>query len=137
MSVRKPYFNPLPNTLAQGRVISSEFAYLLGRYGSETDDLLNCAKGDENQPIGSLPNLWSEIRWTARTGGGEHLDDLLLRRVRLGMLLPDGASAEMERIRAIAQPELDWDDAKWKREEKRYRDIYEKFYSPSPKGFAD
>jgi glycerol-3-phosphate dehydrogenase len=137
LSVRKRYFNPLPDMLAQGRVLSSEFTYLLGRYGSETDDLLNSAKEGENQPIGNLPNLWSEIRWAARTGGVEHLDDLLLRRVRLGMLLPDGASAEMERVRAIAQSELGWDDAKWQREEKRYREIYTQSYSPSPKGFTE
>jgi glycerol-3-phosphate dehydrogenase len=137
LNLRKRYFNPLPKTLSQGRVLSSEFTYLLGRYGSETDDLLNCAKEGENQPIGDLPNLWSEIRWTSRTGGVEHLDDLLLRRVRLGMLLPDGASDLMNRIRAIAQPELGWDDAKWQREEKRYREIYKQSYSPSPTGFAD
>ena len=137
LNERKRYFNALPDTQAQGRVLSSEFTYLIGRYGSETESLLSCAKADENQPIGNLPNLWSEIRWMARTGGVEHLDDLLLRRVRLGMLLPDGASAEMEHIRGIAQPELGWDDAKWNREEKRYREIYEQSYSPSPKGFAE
>ena len=137
LSERKRYFNPLPAFQAGGRVLASEFNYLLGRYGSETDELLNAAGDDENQPIGNLPNLWSEIRWAARSGGVEHLDDLLLRRVRIGMLLPDGASSEMDRVRSIAQPELGWSDAQWKQEEKRYREIYEKFYSPAPKGFAE
>lgn len=138
LSERKRYFNPLPKNLqSQNRVTSTEFTYLLGRYGSETEALLESAQSDENQPIGSLPNLWSEIRWSARTGGVEHLDDLLLRRVRLGMLLADGASAEMSRIRSIAQPELGWDDPKWIREEKRYREIYQRSYSPAPKGTGD
>ena len=46
--------------------------------------------------------------------GVVHLDDLLLRRVRLGLLLPHGGLADMDAIRAIAQPELGWDDARWR-----------------------
>ncbi len=134
LAQRKRYFDTLPDTKADGRVLSSEFFHLIGRYGSETDALLEAAQPGENEPIGNLPNLWSELRWTARTGGVEHLDDLLLRRVRLGMLLPDGASAELSRVRAIAQPELGWDDQKWEIEENRYRSIYENFYSAAPKG---
>ncbi len=137
LTVRKRYFNPLPSLQTQNRITSAESVYLIGRYGSETEGLLDAAQADENQPICSLPNLWSEIRWTARTGGVEHLDDLLLRRVRVGMLLPDGASAEMSRIRSIAQPELGWSDLKWVKEEKRYREIYKKSYSPTPKGSDD
>jgi glycerol-3-phosphate dehydrogenase len=134
LSQRKRYFNPLPDIKADGRVLSTEFFHLIGRYGSETDALLDAAQPGENEPIGELPNLWSEIRWAARAGGVEHLDDLLLRRVRLGMLLPDGASAEIPRVRAIAQAELGWNDLKWESEVKRYRSIYENFYSAAPKG---
>lgn len=134
---RKPYFDPLPKIEAGGRILSSEFAYLIGRYCAETEDLLNTARDGENQPIQNLPNLWSEIRWAARTGAVEHLDDLLLRRVRVGMLLPDGASAEMDRIRSIAQQELGWNDNKWLAEEKRYREIYQNSYSPAPIGFTE
>ena len=43
----------------------------------------------------------------------------------------------MNRIRSIAQPELGWNDAKWIKEEKRYCDIYEKSYSPAPKGTGE
>ena len=89
----------------------------------------------ENQPIDSLPNLWSELRWAARSGAVCHLDDLLLRRVRLGMQLPNGGSEIFSRIKAICQPELGWDDVKWQQEEARYQQIYAKAYSPSPKGF--
>ena len=134
---RKRYFDPLPKVESQGRVLMNELNYLLGRYGSETESLLQAAQDDENQPIAHLPNLWSEIRWAARSGAVEHLDDLLLRRVRIGMLLPDGASAEMGRIRIIAQPELGWSDQRWNQEEKRYRDIYQNSYSPTPKGFQN
>jgi len=134
LSRKKRYFSPLP-TLTPPRDITSEtWQYLLGRYGNETIQLLECAQENENQHINSLPNLWSELRWTARTGAVEHLDDLLLRRVRIGLQLPDGASAEIPRVRAIVQSELGWDDAHWQAELARYVNIYQKTYSPSPAG---
>ena len=40
-----------------------------------------------------------------------HLDDLLLRRVRLGLQLPEGGAALLPELRAICQEELGWDDA--------------------------
>ena len=133
---RKRYFDPQPALQPRAGVSSPTLAYLSGRYGAETGDLLDSALEGENQPLSYLPNLWSEIRWAARCGAVEHLDDLLLRRVRIGMLLPDGAAAEMERVRAIVQTEMGWDDAKWKQEENRFREIYTRSYSQAPKGFA-
>ncbi len=132
---RKPYFSPLPTVKPPQGMAPETYLYLLGRYGQETNALLDCAASGENEPIHSLPNLWSELRWAARTGAVEHLDDLLLRRVRIGMLLPDGARGDMERIRAIVQPELGWDDTRWQEELTRYENIYTKAYSPSPAGF--
>jgi glycerol-3-phosphate dehydrogenase len=129
------YFDKLTDLKAGGKVTTSELSYLLGRYGGETGALLACAQEEENQPIGSLPNLWSELRWGARTGAVEHLDDLLLRRVRIGMQVRDGGMGLMEKIREIAQPELGWSDAKWKTEQDRYCAIYTAAYSPAPTGF--
>ena len=84
--------------------------------------------------IAPLPNLWAELRWAARAEGVVHLDDLLLRRVRLGMLLPNGAFDHMPRIRSIVQPELGWDDARWMAEESSYRSTWQRSYSPAPLG---
>jgi glycerol-3-phosphate dehydrogenase len=63
---------------------------LFGRYGADTPNLLQSAQPDELQAIDSTPSLWAELRWAARDEGVVHLDDLLLRRVRLGLLLPHG-----------------------------------------------
>jgi len=129
------YFDKLPDLKAGGQVLTSELSYLLGRYGDETSQVLACANEGENQPISPLPNLWSEIRWAARTGAVEHLDDLLLRRVRLGMQLTNGGADIMEKVREIAQAELGWSDAKWETELARYYAIYAAAYSPAPLGF--
>jgi glycerol-3-phosphate dehydrogenase len=93
---------------------------LLGRYGVEACDLIEAARPDELSPIHDSPALWAELRWAARAEGVVHLDDLLLRRVRLGLLLPQGALPCMERIKAIAQPELGWGDEKWAKETAAY-----------------
>lgn len=99
---------------------------LVGRYGSESPKIFSVAKPGELEYIASTPYLWSELRWAARSEGVVHLDDLLLRRVRLGLLLPEGARHQMDRIRKIAQPELGWDDRRWKQEEEQYLQLWEK-----------
>lgn len=58
------------------------------------------------------------------------LADLLLRRVRLGLLLPNAGLDQLGAIRKIAQPELGWDDAKWEREVVAYKETWKKAYAP-------
>jgi glycerol-3-phosphate dehydrogenase len=93
---------------------------LLGRYGADASSILEAAAPGELATIDGSPHLWAELRWAARAEGVVHLDDLLMRRVRLGLLLPYGGLPHMDSIRTIAQPELGWDDARWEQEEKRY-----------------
>lgn len=106
--------------------------YLSGRYGLEIEPLTQSAQPEECSRIESLPNVWAELRWSARAEAVVHLDDLLLRRVRLGLLLPNGAEAQMARIRSIVQPELGWSDQQWEAEYSRYRSIWQQAYSPYP-----
>jgi glycerol-3-phosphate dehydrogenase len=106
---------------------------LLGRYGVDADALVQAARPGEMQPIPGVEALWAELRWAARAEAVVHLDDLLLRRVRLGLLLPHGGQALLPRIRAICQPELDWDDATWQAEESAYLALWQRHYSlPEP-----
>jgi len=58
-----------------------------------------------------------------------HLDDLLLRRTRIGNVLPNGAIAHLDTIKPWCIKYLNWDDNKWLEELKRYRDIYNTHYS--------
>lgn len=104
-------------------------ARLVGRHGAEAAKVL-AAGPDALTPIGDGIATWGELRWAARAEGVVHLEDLLLRRVRLGLLLGEGTLAVMARIRAVAQPELGWDDATWAREEAAYRTTWSKAYAP-------
>ncbi len=124
-------FDPLPD-LSAIPLESSRLAYLAGRYGNETPLVLAAAKQGELEPIEQLPNVWAELRWAAREEGVEHLDDLLLRRVRLGLLLPRGARDLLGRIRSIVQPELEWSDERWQHEEAAYLQTWQRYYSPKP-----
>lgn len=102
---------------------------LRGRYGVDTPALLATAQRGELETIAGTTVLWAELRWAARAEGVVHLDDLLLRRVRLGLMAKHGASAHLPRIRAICQEELGWDDIRWEKEETAYRSLWDCCYS--------
>jgi hypothetical protein len=53
----------------------------------------------------------------------------MMRRVRLGHLLPQGGQALLPRVRAICQGELGWDDARWTTEQAAYLDLWRSSYS--------
>jgi glycerol-3-phosphate dehydrogenase len=105
---------------------------LLGRYGRDALDLLTAAQQDEFTSVANTPALWAELRWAARAEAVVHLDDLLLRRVRLGLLLPRGGMDCMESIRRVVQPELGWDNARWEIEVKTYANLWNQCYYISP-----
>lgn len=102
---------------------------LVGRHGTEAAQVL-AAGPDALSTIDDTITTWGELRWAARSEGVVHLEDLLLRRVRLGLLADGGGLPIMDRIRAVVQPELGWDDATWAKEEAAYRAIWTKAYAP-------
>ena len=103
---------------------------LKGFYGKRLDALLVIAEPDEIDYVGETNTLWAELRYACRFEQVIHLDDLLLRRTRLGLLLAEGGLGEAfaPRIKAICQSELGWDEDKWQTEAERYRAIWHRFY---------
>jgi glycerol-3-phosphate dehydrogenase len=95
-------------------------ARLAGRYGSQAQGLVTAAQAGELERIPGTPFLWAELRWSARSERVVHLGDLMLRRVRAGLLLPEGGVEHLPRVRAVCQRELGWDDARWEQEEEQY-----------------
>ncbi|MCJ7695722.1 MAG: glycerol-3-phosphate dehydrogenase/oxidase [Anaerolineaceae bacterium] len=115
----KPKELPLPKHLWRG---------LAGRHGAETMQLVNQADLESLTPIAPTSNLWAELKWAAEHDAVVHLDDLLLRRIRLGLYLPQGGLGEIEKIRTLVQFPLNWDDERWKDEVDRYKSIWSKYY---------
>jgi len=83
---------------------------------------------NEFEPVAASNLLWAELRWAARAEAVVHLDDLLLRRARLGLLLPHGGLECLEPIRTIVQPELGWDNERWQDEATTYARLWKKCY---------
>jgi glycerol-3-phosphate dehydrogenase len=91
--------------------------------------LLDAAASDELETIPGTETLWAELRWAARAEAVQQLDDLMLRRTRLGLQLRGGGAAVIERVRAICQTELGWSDQRWEREAQRYTALWAAHYS--------
>ncbi|CAN0554732.1 unnamed protein product, partial [Laminaria digitata] len=59
-----------------------------------------------------------------------HLDDLMLRRTRLGLILPQGGLSCLPRLQAEVGPSLDWSEQRWAAEVQRYRQAWQRAYAP-------
>lgn len=102
---------------------------LLGRYGNAAAKVLSTAPEDERQRIADTLFCLAECRWAARHEAVEHLDDLLLRRTRLGSVLPEGAAELFPALEKICCGELGWDAQRWESEKNRYQEIWQRCYS--------
>jgi glycerol-3-phosphate dehydrogenase len=91
------------------------------------------AEDGDFETVPGTQTLWLELRIAALHEAVVHLDDLLLRRTRLGILLARGGLDHEPRIRALCQKALGWGDARWQAEVARYRALIEAHYSlPAP-----
>ncbi len=102
---------------------------LHGHYGMEGDALLEQAHDKELDVIPGSRAMWAELRWSARNEAVVHLDDLLLRRTRLGLLVERGGLIFKEKIKQICCEELHWSEDRWQQELLRYQEIWNKYYS--------
>lgn len=107
---------------------AADLLRLRGRFGFLLPQFLAEARPDELEPLPQVDTLWAELRWAARHEQVQHLDDLLLRRTRLGLLLAEGGAVHLARLRGICQEELGWSDARWQDEERRYRSLWHAYY---------
>ncbi|HEY53979.1 MAG TPA: glycerol-3-phosphate dehydrogenase/oxidase [Caldilineae bacterium] len=96
---------------------------LWGRYGSAAPALVETSP-DLLTPISGTPYLWAELLWSIAHEAIVHLDDLMLRRFRFGILLQDGGQSLLPHLKPAIQQALGWDDAHWSEEVKRYRHIW-------------
>jgi glycerol-3-phosphate dehydrogenase len=123
-------FAPLPEDVAGTPALDNRARRrLLGRYGADTAAVLAAAAPGELEVIPGTDTCWAELRWAARQEAVVHLEDLMLRRVRLGLVLPEGGVPILGRVRSIVQPELGWDDARWDLEAERYARVWRTSYS--------
>jgi len=104
-------------------------ARIRGRHGAEARSVIAAAEASELEPLAGTPVTLAEIRWAARSEAVIHLDDLMLRRARLGLLVPDGGARFLPLVRMICQAELSWDDTRWAQEEAAYTALMARAHS--------
>jgi glycerol-3-phosphate dehydrogenase len=127
---KQPVFPPLKDVPTNSKDLKPEILLRLqGRYGNRAKDLIDGAKTGELEKIPGTATLWAELRFAAHNEAVVHLEDLMLRRTRIALLLENGGKAILPKIRAICQPLLGWDDEKWCLEEENYLETWQHFYS--------
>ena len=105
---------------------------LAGFYGRDAAEIIGTAKAyggaEDLEPIPGTHTCWAELRWQAASEAVVHLDDLLLRRSRLGLLLKNGGLDLLPDLKERLQPMLGWSDEHWAAEVERYRRLWSQFY---------
>jgi glycerol-3-phosphate dehydrogenase len=134
-----PVLNQVDHQLPECNDISDKCRRrLLGRLGADALPMVNSAHPGEMETIPGCNFLWAELRWAACSEGVCHLDDLLLRRTRLGHILPNGAESILPRVKSICLEELGWNEKRWKQEQLDYLALWRDFYSlPSKETIPD
>jgi glycerol-3-phosphate dehydrogenase len=104
---------------------------LFGRLGAKVASaLLNSASASELERVADSPYTWVELRWSAQSEQVEKLDDLLMRRTRIGLVVRDGGREILPRVKEICMTELAWDEARWDAEAARYLDLWQRNHAP-------
>jgi len=109
---------------------------LVGRYGAGARELVSNAAVEDLTVIPGTRTLWAEIPFTATREGVRHLSDILLRRVRIGLITPEGGRIFIKRIRALLKPVLPWDTARWDEELEAYSRLLSEAYGIPGKGIT-
>ena len=120
-SINKDSFSGLSPELVQR---------ICGRYGHRAASIILEQDDTLLAPIENTRTIWAEIRYAAEHENVHHLSDLMLRRVRLGLLLPHGGIDLLGKVESLCRPFLPWDDERWKKEKKEYALLWNSSYSP-------
>ncbi len=120
-----------PLAVRAGKTFQASSSRSIARYGSAFDQWLNTdATADDRLDIAGTPYCWGELRWALLHERVKHLDDLLLRRTRLGLLLPQGGEILLPRIAGLCQEMLGWDAARREAETTGYIQLWQQRHAP-------
>jgi glycerol-3-phosphate dehydrogenase len=122
-----PVFAAVP-VQAISELSSHQWRRLAGRHGRDLPKLAQLIKEIGHATVGATDTLWAELAFACESEMVLHLDDLLLRRTRLGLLLPRGGEEYFAAIRQLCQPRLAWSDEHWQQEEQRYRALWQRHH---------
>lgn len=110
------------------KISDRQGSVLIGRYGDNAERVLAISITCEHELIPGTQTFWFELAWCAQHENIHHLDDLLLRRTRIGLLLERGGESLLPKIRQLIQEPLAWSDERWQEEVDRYLNIWKENY---------
>lgn len=87
---------------------------------------------DLNSPLVQVPTgdkLKTQVEWILKNEMVQHLDDLMLRRIRAGNMMPNGGAEVFDVIKPLCAQYLAWDELRWQQELARYQQIISNSYS--------
>lgn len=102
---------------------------LLGRYGDDAFLLTQQATEQERARITGTNTCLAQVRWSLQHESVVHLDDLMLRRTRLGLLLTRGGEQLLDEIEPMARELCGWSGQQWLEEKERYLEIIGTYYT--------
>lgn len=120
--------NQIPALAERTGLSEKKVEHLLGRYGSLLDEVLAPAAEDSSllEPVPGAPAyLWAEIRYAVTHEGALHLEDILQRRLRLGMEYDHRGLDSAAAVTEFVAPILGWDDEQAAAELKRFSERVE------------
>jgi len=101
----------------------SKIEHLLGRYGTLTFEVLSliAERAELGEPLSGAPEyLKAEAYYAASHEGALHLDDVLTRRTRISIEVPDRGVGAARDVAELIGPVLGWDNADVERELEHY-----------------
>lgn len=105
---------------------------LLGRLGAHAAARLRAEASEDGwQTLGDTPYTLAELRDAACHERVMHLDDLMPRRTRLGLVSREGGREFLPRVRQAVQSVLGWDHARWMSEEAAYLALWTQRHAPA------
>jgi glycerol-3-phosphate dehydrogenase len=99
--------------------------HLLHRYGADIRDIVAICETDASMAVpltAAAAYLRAEIAYAITHEGALHLDDIMLRRTRMGFEYEDHALAALDEVSAIAAAHLGWTARQRQAEVDAYRD---------------
>lgn len=127
---KEPAFAAVPPAPAKGCGLSRQaWRRLYGRYGNAAESIVQQADPVDLSLVPGTYTLWAELPHVAEHEKIRHLGDLLLRRVRIGLLTPQGGKAYLKRIQKLCKKVLPWDRQRWKEEINMYVELWNHAYN--------
>lgn len=125
-----PFFTePRKPAAVKGQIDQAIYNKLVARYTAMiTHEMIEQATLIELEPLGKTRTTLAEIKWILANESVVHLDDLLLRRTRLGLLVKDGAQDLLPLIKSYCMDLLSWTEQKWQQEQERYIELWKTHY---------